>query len=74
MHVLRQSVCSLSQSHKNKMADGKTQVIIITSNEDLIREISSKKRTNTHLIDLDDNEHQFVNLTVLAQLSQSVCI
>ena len=56
------------------MDDGKTKVIIITSNEDLIKEISSKKRPNTHLIDLDNDEQQLVNLTLLAQLSQSVCI
>lgn len=53
------------------MDDGKTKVIIITSNEDLIKEISSKKRTNTHLIDLDD---RLLHLTLLAQLSQSVRI
>lgn len=35
---------------------GPTKMIFITSNEDLVRQISSYKSSNTHIIDLDDDE------------------
>jgi len=59
-----------------------TQMIFITSDEDLISQISSKKSTNTHIIDLDDDKqvstiikvnNNSINLA-LAELSQLVCI
>jgi len=39
------------------MAD-ETKVIIITTNEDIIRQFTLNKTTNTHIIDLD-NEFEF---------------
>ena len=33
------------------------RVIFITSDEQLVREISLKKSKNTHIIDLDTGEH-----------------
>ncbi len=59
-----------------------TKMIFITSDEDLISQISSKKSTNTHIIDLDDDKqvstiikvnNNSINLA-LAELSQLVCI
>jgi hypothetical protein len=61
---------------------GQTKMIFITSDEDLISQISSKKSTNTHIIDLDDEKQMSsikkvnnnnINLA-LAELSQLVCI
>jgi hypothetical protein len=60
---------------------GQTKMIFITSDEDLVRKISSNKSTNTRIIDLDDheqvslavNDNNIINLT-LAELSELVCI
>jgi len=60
-----------------------TKMIIITSNEDIIRQFSLNKTTNTHIIGLDnekqitsmvkDNNH-IINLISLAKLSELVRI
>jgi hypothetical protein len=59
-----------------------TKMIFITSNQELISQIASKKSTNTHIIDLDDDKqvssitkvnNNNINLT-LAELSKLVCI
>jgi hypothetical protein len=60
---------------------GQTKMIFITSDEDLVRKISSNKSTNTRIIDLDDheqvslavNDNNIINLT-LAELSELFCI
>ena len=44
-----------------------TEMIFLTSDEDLVRQISSKKSTNTRIIDLDEYR-------TLRQVSQIVCI
>ncbi len=58
-------------------------MIIITSNEDIIREFSSKKNKNTQIIDLGNdqqvtstaiNNNNTVNLALLAELSELVRI
>jgi hypothetical protein len=55
-------------------------MIIITSDEDIIRKFSLNKTKNTHIIHLDDDEqeisteiddHQIINMALLAE---SVCI
>jgi hypothetical protein len=60
-----------------------TKMIIITSNEDIIRQFSFNKTTNTHIIDLDNNKQMVpiekdsnnsVNLAFFAGLSELVCI
>ena len=61
-----------------------TKMIIITSNEDLIRQFTSNKNTNTHIIDLDNNNkpipaltndnNNTINLDLLAHLSELVRI
>jgi hypothetical protein len=62
---------------------GETKMIIITSNEDLIQQLSTKKTTNTHIIDLDDEKqvtamtkdnNNMINLALLAELSEIVRI
>jgi hypothetical protein len=62
---------------------GETKMIIITSNEDLIQQLSTKKTTNTHIIDLDDEKkvtamtkdnNNMINLAFLAELSEIVRI
>jgi hypothetical protein len=62
---------------------GQTKMIVITSNEDLIRQISFNKTKNTHIIDLDDDNqltsiakdnNNIKNLSFLAGLTQPVCI
>ncbi len=62
---------------------GETKMIIITSNEDLIQQLSTKKSTNTHIIDLDDEKqvtamtkdnNNMINLALLAELSEIVRI
>jgi hypothetical protein len=60
-----------------------TKMIIITSDEDIIRQFSFNKTKNTHIIDLDngnqvistekDNKN-IINTNFLAQLSELVCI
>lgn len=59
-----------------------TKMIIITSDEDLIRQFSSTKSKNTHVIDLEDdrldqsidtNNRTLVNMALLAELSKLVC-
>jgi len=59
-----------------------TKMIFITTNQELISQIASKKSTNTHIIDLDDDKQMSsitkvnnnnINLT-LAELSKLVCI
>jgi hypothetical protein len=59
-----------------------TKMIFITTNQELISQIASKKSTNTHIIDLDDDKqvssitkvnNNNINLT-LAELSKLVCI
>jgi hypothetical protein len=58
-----------------------TKMIIITSNEDIIRKFSMNK--NTHIIDFNDakkipsseiNDKNTINLAFLTQLSELVCI
>jgi hypothetical protein len=60
-----------------------TKMIIITSNEDIIRKFSMNKNKNTHIIDLNDakkissgeiNDKNTINLAFLTQLSELVCI
>ncbi len=62
---------------------GHTKIVIITSNEDIIRRFSLNKTTNTHIIDFDNNKqvtsttidnNNIINLTLLAELSQLVRI
>lgn len=56
------------------MMSGKTNMIFITSDEDLVLEISSKKSSNTHIIPLNDyDENNIINLS-LNQLSEPVYI
>jgi hypothetical protein len=65
------------------MTTGQTKMIIITSNEDLIRQFSLNKSSNTQIIDLDNNNQitsvskdndNIINLALLAQLSELVRI
>ena len=62
---------------------GQTKMIIITSNEDIIRQFSLNKSNNTQIIDLDNNKQvtsiendqdNHINMNLLAELSQLVCI
>ena len=62
---------------------GQTKMIIITSNEDIIRQFSFNKALNTHIVDLDNDQQKtstetddniIMNLAFLAELSKSVCI
>jgi hypothetical protein len=62
---------------------GLTKMIIITSDEDIIRQFSMNKSGNTHIIDLDGDKQQtsiempgntMINLAFLAELSQPVRI
>jgi hypothetical protein len=62
---------------------GQTKMIIITSNEDIIRQFSLNNSKNTQIIDLDNNkqvtsiendEDNHINMNLLAELSQLVCI
>jgi hypothetical protein len=60
---------------------GETKMIIITSNEDLIQQLSTKKTPNTHIIDLNDDtqmtamvNNNTTNLAFLAELSEIVRI
>jgi hypothetical protein len=62
---------------------GETKMIIITSDEDIIRQFAFNKNKNTHIINLDndkqatsttkDNNH-IIDLDFLAGLSQLVRI
>ena len=55
-------------------------MIIITSDEDIIRQFSFNKAKNTHIIDLDNDKQQIpnetdgINMALLAELSKLVCI
>jgi hypothetical protein len=60
-----------------------TKMIIITSDEDIIRRFYSNKSKNTHIIDLDNNKqatttandtNNIMNMALLAELSELVCI
>jgi len=60
-----------------------TKMIIITSNEDIIRQFSSQKIKDTHIIDLDSDKqtssigndnNNIINLAFLAELSKHVGI
>ncbi len=60
-----------------------TKMIIITSNDDVIRQLSSNKSINTHIIDLgntnqtttiSEHNNNIINLAFLAELSELVCI
>jgi hypothetical protein len=57
-----------------------TKMIIITADEDLIRQFSLNKSRNTQIIDLDTNKQitsigdNDININVLAELSQLVRI
>jgi hypothetical protein len=60
-----------------------TKMIIITSDEDIIRQLSFNKTKNTQIIDLDNGDqvistakdnNNTTNLNLLAQLSGIVCI
>ncbi len=62
---------------------GQTKMIIITSDEDIIRQFSFNKTKNTHIIDLDNNKQEtstetdgnnIINMALLAELSKLVCI
>jgi hypothetical protein len=61
---------------------GHTKMIIITSNEDIIRQFSLNKTTNTQIIDLDNHEevnsitkdNNIRDLAFLAELSEPVRI
>ncbi len=62
---------------------GHTKMIIITSDEDIIRQFSSKKNKNTKIIDLDDHQkvasiikdnNDRVGSALLAELSELVRI
>ncbi len=60
-----------------------TKMIVITSDEDVIRKLSLNKKINTQIIELDDdnemalmakNDHNIINLAFLAELSELVRI
>jgi hypothetical protein len=60
-----------------------TKMIIITSNEDIIRQFSFNKTINTHIINLNDDKqtasiekdnNNNINLAFFAGLSELVCI
>jgi hypothetical protein len=60
-----------------------TKLLIITSNEDIIRKLSLKNTINTRIIDLDDNKqiistdkdnNNIINLAFLSQLPELVRI
>ncbi len=60
-----------------------TKIIFITSDEDLVRQISLNKTTNTHIIDLDNdeqmistklNDNNTIISTFCTDLSKQVCI
>jgi hypothetical protein len=62
---------------------GQTKMIIITSNEDLIRQFCANKTTNTQIIELDhdkqvaamtSDDNNVINLSLLAELSELVRI
>jgi hypothetical protein len=62
---------------------GQTKMIIITSNEDLIRKLSLNKTINTQIIELDhdkqvtamaEDDNNIINLPFPAELSQLVRI
>jgi hypothetical protein len=62
---------------------GQTKMIIITSNEDIIRQFSFNKTKNTHIIDLNDqkqitskqtDDNIIINLAFLAELAKLVRI
>jgi hypothetical protein len=62
---------------------GQTKMIIITSDEDIIRKFSLNKTKNTQIIDLDNdkqttsnetNVNNMIHIALLAELSQPVCI
>ena len=50
----------------------KTKIVIITSDEDLVQDISARTNTNTQIIDL--NATTELNQDLLADLSEIVCI
>ncbi len=59
------------------------KIVVITSNEDLIRQLSLHKTPNTHIIDLNETNQNasmangndnIIDLTFLAKLSQPVSI
>ncbi len=60
-----------------------TKMIIITSDEDIIRQFSFKKPQNTRIIDLDNNKqhastetdgNEMIDMALLAELSKLVRI
>jgi hypothetical protein len=56
---------------------GQTKMIVITSNEDLIRKFYLNQKINTQIIELDDDEqddNNIINLPFLAELSELVRI
>ncbi|CAF4272117.1 unnamed protein product, partial [Adineta steineri] len=61
------------------MMAGETKMIIITSNEDVIRQFSLNKPKNTQIVDLDNNEqvtsmnnnaNNIMDLAILTELSE----
>ncbi|CAF1478736.1 unnamed protein product [Adineta steineri] len=61
------------------MMAGQTKMIIITSDEDLIRRLSSNKTDNTRIVDLDNNkqltsmnnnDNNIMDLAILTELSE----
>jgi hypothetical protein len=62
---------------------GPTKMIIITSNEDIIRQFSLNKTTDTHIIHLTNDKqvttaandnNSIMDMALLAELSELVCI
>jgi hypothetical protein len=62
---------------------GQTKMIIITSNEDFIRQLLTNRTTNTKIIDYDhdkqvgamaSDDNNVINLSFLAELSELVRI
>jgi len=55
---------------------GQTQMIIITSNGDIIRKLSLNQKLNAQIIELDDDEqdNNITNLPFLDELSELVRI
>ena len=59
------------------------KMIIITSNEDLIQQFHLNKPKNTHILDLNNDKQvttaanddsNIINMALLAELSELVCI
>ena len=69
--------------YRKANTNGQTKMIIITSDEDLIRQLALNKRPDTRIVDLDrpnqhlaanPNEKDMIDLAFLAELSTHVRI